>query len=61
MSLKRLCQLQDEARLRYRVWSNEEDQWSREELNVMRSRGAVLARGCSADEWSAVWRRATSE
>ena len=45
VSLKRLCQLQDEARLRYRVWMNEEDQWGREELNEMLSRGAVLVRG----------------
>ena len=45
VSLKRLCQLQDEVRLRYRVWSNEEDQWAREELNAMLKRGAVLAKG----------------
>ena len=45
VSLKRLCQLQDEVRLRYRVWSNEEDQWAREELNMGLRRGAVLARG----------------
>ena len=45
VSLKRLCQLQDEARMRYRVWSNEEDQWSRDELNLMLKRGAVLAKG----------------
>ena len=45
VSLKRLCQLQDDVRLRYRVWSNEDDQWAREDVNLMLKRGAVLARG----------------
>ena len=45
VSLKRLCQLQDDVRLRYRVWSNEEDQWARDELNMMSKRGVVAVRG----------------
>ena len=33
VSIKRLLQLQEEARMRYRVWSNDEDAWVKDDVN----------------------------
>ena len=65
-SMKRLLQLQDAARLRYRVWSNEEEAWVQDSCNLnaecRRDRGGVrLVRGWSEHRSRDGQRRASGE